>query len=128
MIRTKRPFGIRQSVICAVLFITLSLSACTSATPPPTAIPPTAMPQPTPTWNPTPFQTFSGHTDAVSSVAISPDSKYVITGSGDGTVRLWDAATGKEIRQLKIDAPVNSLAFSPDGKFVGIASRGERTA
>ncbi len=35
-------------------------------------------------------RTFSGHTDAVNSVAFSPDGKYVLTGSTDKTAALWD--------------------------------------
>ena len=42
-----------------------------------------------------------GHTDVVTSVAITPDTKFVVTGSADRTVRIWDTLSGKEIRQLK---------------------------
>src|SRR5262249_2620109 len=37
---------------------------------------------------------------AVDSVAFSPDSKILTTANGDGTVRLWEVATGKVIRDL----------------------------
>jgi WD40 repeat protein len=47
-----------------------------------------------------PSNVLEGHTDIVTSVAITPDEKYVITGGADKTVRLWDATTGKEIRQF----------------------------
>ncbi len=64
-------------------------------------------------------RTFSGHTDMVESVAFSPDGKFVLTGSVDGTAKLWDAATGAEVRTFSGHAgPVESVAFSPDGKFV----------
>ena len=39
-----------------------------------------------------------GHSDSVTSVAFSPDGRYVVTGSGDHTAKLWEAATGKELR------------------------------
>src|SRR4051794_9975761 len=38
------------------------------------------------------------HTETVEAVAISPDGKFIATGSFDKTVKLWDALTGKELR------------------------------
>jgi WD40 repeat protein len=49
-------------------------------------------------------------------VAISRDGKTLATGSWDGTVRLWEVATGKEVRRLAFPGAAGSLAFSPDGK------------
>jgi WD40 repeat protein len=55
----------------------------------------------------------------VNSVAFSPDGARVLTGSDDNTARLWDAATGKEIRAFKgHKESVHSVAFSPDGTRV----------
>src|SRR5579871_2713903 len=60
-----------------------------------------------------------GHAAQVNSVAISSDSKLIVTGSSDNTARLWDVQSGKEIRTLTGHAHwVHSVAFSPDGKRV----------
>ncbi len=59
-----------------------------------------------------------GHTDRVLAVALSPDRRFALSASEDGTVRLWDLATGKPVRSLaRHRSRVRfALAFSPDGK------------
>jgi WD40 repeat protein len=42
-----------------------------------------------------------GHTDAVDCVSFAPDGKVLASGSKDGTVRLWDVASGKEMAVLR---------------------------
>jgi WD40 repeat protein len=62
---------------------------------------------------------FEGHRDYVRDVAFSPDGKYLASASRDGSVRLWDVATGKEIRRLADDLrEFWAVAYSPDGKYV----------
>jgi WD40 repeat protein/transcriptional regulator with XRE-family HTH domain len=62
---------------------------------------------------------FRGHTKEIYSVAFSPDGKYVLTGSQDGTARLWDAQSGQEIRQfIGHKGGIAAVTFSQDGTLV----------
>jgi WD40 repeat protein len=66
----------------------------------------------------------SGHSSGIASVAFSPDGKTLASGSYEGTVILWDLATGKLIGQLLSGHTnvVSSVAFSPDGKTLASGS------
>ena len=61
-----------------------------------------------------------GHTSLVSSVAFSPDGRYIVSGSWDHTIQVWDAQTGAQVgNPLKGHTDsVNSVAFSPDGRYI----------
>jgi WD40 repeat protein len=67
-----------------------------------------------------------GHTEAVYSIAYSPDGKYVVTGSFDHTLKLWDVAGGKEVRSYGgttgHQKQVLCVAFSQDGQMIASGS------
>ncbi|KAJ6527949.1 putative WD-repeat protein, partial [Mycena vulgaris] len=70
------------------------------------------------TWHPC-MRIMDGHSAWVKSVAFSPDGMYIVSGSYDYTVRLWDAASGAHLGTLKgHSGGVNSVAFSPDGTHI----------
>ena len=69
-------------------------------------------------WGPC-IQTFEGHRGSVRSVTFSADSKLVVSGSHDETIKIWDAATGREMQTLEGHRDwVRSVAFSADSKLV----------
>lgn len=56
--------------------------------------------------------------NSFSTVDYSPDGKYIVTGSGDGIPRLWEA-NGKLIRKFKPHSTyISSVGFSLDGKKI----------
>ena len=62
---------------------------------------------------------FAGHQSVVSSCAISYDGKFIVSGSYDNTLKLWDVKTKKEIKSFKGHKDrVTSCAISYDGKFI----------
>jgi WD40 repeat protein/serine/threonine protein kinase len=65
-----------------------------------------------------------GHTGTVWSVAFSPDSKTLASASEDGTVKLWDMATGQERATLRHSDFSRAVAFSPDGKTLASVNNG----
>jgi WD40 repeat protein len=63
---------------------------------------------------------FESHTGYVRSVAFSPGGEYVVSGSGDNTIRVWNVATGRAESRLFEGHTnyVTSVAFSPDGRRI----------
>jgi tetratricopeptide (TPR) repeat protein len=65
--------------------------------------------------------------DKVTAVAFSPDGKTALTGSEDGTARLWDVATGRPVGEpMRHEGKVEAAAFSPDGRTALTAAHDAR--
>ncbi len=66
--------------------------------------------------------TYHRHTDFIQTVAWSPDSTKVVTGSFDGTVQVWDARSGRHLLTYGDTADgVLAVAWSPDGRHIASA-------
>jgi WD40 repeat protein/serine/threonine protein kinase len=62
-------------------------------------------------------KSFNGHPNSVTAVSVSPDGRLVLSGSTDGTTRLWDAETGEHVRSFDGHlSEVTSVVFSADGR------------
>jgi RNA polymerase sigma factor (sigma-70 family) len=77
-----------------------------------------------------PIRSLVGHKERVKSVAYSPDGRWIGTAGWDGTARLWNAQTGKEVRRLDVPptkshnpAFLSQILFSPDSEFVVVAQQ-----
>jgi len=78
------------------------------------------------------LRALTGHKDWVYSVAFSPDGRTLASGAGyqnsptishDNTIKLWDLASGHELRTLAGHSePVTCVRFSPDGRTLASAS------
>lgn len=72
-------------------------------------------------------QTLEGHKELVYNVTHSPDGKYLVSGSFDKSVKLWDLATGKETKTFAGPSGHNDLvlttAFSPDGRTIASGAK-----
>lgn len=71
-----------------------------------------------------PFRSLHGHSHFIQDVALSNDGHYALTGSWDGTMRLWDLNTCKTIRRfVGHTKDILSVSFSPDNRQIISSSR-----
>ncbi|ELS47155.1 tyrosine kinase family protein [Microcystis aeruginosa FACHB-905 = DIANCHI905] len=68
-------------------------------------------------------KTLTGHSGKVESVVYSPDGRYLASGSSDNTIKIWEVATGRELRTLTGHYSfVRSVVYSPDGRYLASGS------
>jgi WD40 repeat protein len=67
------------------------------------------------------LKVFSGHTADIEAVAFHPNHKWLVSGSEDGTVKLWDIASANELLTL-VGFDNAHLAYAPSGCYTGSAN------
>jgi WD40 repeat protein len=67
---------------------------------------------------------FVGHSAGIHGVGLSPDGDRALSASEDGTIRLWEVSTGKELDVFKSGGLPRRVAFAPDGKHAVAAYAG----
>jgi serine/threonine protein kinase/WD40 repeat protein len=69
------------------------------------------------------FVTLVGHVGPVNELAVFPDHKRLASVGHDGTLRIWDTDNHTPERTIKLcEEPLQSVAVSPDGRFVAAGS------
>ena len=71
-------------------------------------------------------RTLVGHTNRLSDAAFTPDARWLLTASLDGSIRVWDVPSGRCIDWFAFDAAPVALAISPGGEHLVTAHVGER--
>ncbi len=71
---------------------------------------------------------FIGHRGSVSAANFSSDGRYIVTGSGDGTAKVWEVSTSRELKTLSGHTDYVSAAnFSSNGRYI-VTGSGDGTA
>lgn len=64
-----------------------------------------------------------GHSGQVTRLRYSPDGSRLVSSSDDGSMRLWDTESGREIYAYRVGGPVGDARFSPDGGLLLAAGK-----
>jgi serine/threonine protein kinase/WD40 repeat protein len=67
--------------------------------------------------------TLKGHVQMVTRLSFHPDGGLLISGSHDGTARVWDPSTGQQF--MRLTDVFLQVRFSNDGRWLGVTRRGE---
>ncbi|EDQ89285.1 block of proliferation 1 [Monosiga brevicollis MX1] len=61
-----------------------------------------------------PSLVYRGHKARVTSISCDPTGQWLVSGSDDKTIRVWEISTGRCVRVVTVDAEVNMVAWCPN--------------
>ena len=61
--------------------------------------------------------TYSGHTGRVRSISVDPTGQWLVSGSDDKTLRLWEVCSGRCLRQWTMEETIMSVSWNPNKNF-----------
>lgn len=64
---------------------------------------------------------YKGHKDMVRTMSTDPLGQYLLTGSDDGTVKIWEVQTGRCLRTVRMGDVVRSVEWNPN-KNLGLVA------
>lgn len=67
--------------------------------------------------------TLYGHSQSVNVAKFTKDGKYIITGSDDQTLKVWDAKTGHLEHSLSVNGAISSIAIGPNNKTIVVSNK-----
>ncbi|XP_014249300.1 ribosome biogenesis protein BOP1 homolog [Cimex lectularius] len=69
---------------------------------------------------------YTGHTDMVRSITVDPSGQFLASASDDGTLRLWEVSTGRNLRTVELGGIARSVAWCPNQALSLIAVASDR--
>ncbi|KND03083.1 TOR complex subunit LST8 [Spizellomyces punctatus DAOM BR117] len=77
------------------------------------------------TSNPNPITSFDGHTGNVTSIGFQSAGRWIVTGSEDGTIKIWDVRAPGIQRDYELKSPVNDVIIHPNqGELISCDQNG----
>ena len=64
------------------------------------------------------LRTLQGHTDCVNAMAVTPDGGHAVSASRDGTLKVWELATGRVVVTFHADAPLERCAVARERRLI----------
>jgi hypothetical protein len=63
----------------------------------------------------------TAHTNGITALAFSPDGRWLVTAENGYEVKLWDTASGLQVRNISVDSPAFVMTFCADGTWLATA-------
>ena len=64
------------------------------------------------------------HSDSIQALSVTPNGKYVVSGSNDLAIKFWESQTGRLVHSLQSRDYIKDIDFSSDNKYMVIATCG----